>query len=410
MVQKVEQYADMAKPDAEKGLLKPPLGDLIVLLNPAAEAEKWVAHQRAFRRRMNAETDTALVQKAYAVRQPPIYMSLTAARSWPANGIRPSDVNAIKRLIDDEDSRREPAKRFNTAGKTDCALIRHFDGDYRPTYEYDTATYDIFPFFKLDFRPLAQTLEDHANPDPYNCDQEPIKPGEQRDTVERPGKISRFFWRSLAALLRNFPFMNTDVEQTRTIGHLDPMRAPFGQLFGREQYPATWYGTTHELLMNFQHKQLSPDGKLYVPAIARYTDASNVNTSECAVVDGWLSTARTTRAVTGPEGPVNWDSGWSSRREQGKIVPGEAGKPNLTPIRPRPDSPAEHIESQFRQTFFFSGFKAIAGANDPFWNVRAFDSALAHHNDYVSYPLICAIFQFAMDKVTDDAIPAASPK
>jgi hypothetical protein len=49
--------------------------------------------------------------------------------------------------------------------------------------------------------------------------------------------------------------------------------------------------------------------------------------------------------------------------------------------------------------------RSITGANDPFWNVRAFQSAMTNHDGYVSYPLICSIFQFVMDKITDDAVP-----
>jgi hypothetical protein len=86
-------------------------------------------------------------------------------------------------------------------------------------------------------------------------------------------------------------------------------------------------------------------------------------------------------------------------------VPGEPGKPNLTGIRLRPDNPVENIEGQFRQTLYFAGMRSITGANDPFWNVRAFQSAMTNHDGYVSYPLICSIFQFVMDKITDDAVP-----
>ena len=90
---------------------------------------------------------------------------------------------------------------------------------------------------------------------------------------------------------------------------------------------------------------------------------------------------------------VNWDS--------------SSTLPTLTAIRPRPGSD-ENIDGQIRQMLFFSGMRAITGANDPFWNVRAFQTAMTNHSGYVSYPLMCSIFQFVMDKITDDK-PTAEP-
>jgi hypothetical protein len=88
--------------------------------------------------------------------------------------------------------------------------------------------------------------------------------------------------------------MNTDVTQTRTIGNLDPMRSPFGKLFNEEQNPATWYGTTHELLINFIARGKSGQ-EIYTQIQANYLDAAAPDKSECAVVDNWLTTARRTR-------------------------------------------------------------------------------------------------------------------
>jgi hypothetical protein len=105
------------------------------------------------------------------------------------------------------------------------------------------------------------------------------------------------------------------------------------------------------------------------------------------VADNWLTTARRTRGTQTGHGPVNWDSSSTA--------------PSLTPIKPRPASD-ENISGQIRQTLFFSGMRSITGANDPFWNVRAFQSAMTNHSGYVSYPLMCTIFQLVMDKVTDD--------
>jgi hypothetical protein len=163
----------------------------------------------------------------------------------------------------------------------------------------------------------------------------------------RPNVVARIFWRGLSAMLRLFPFTITDVVRTRTIGNLDPMRSPFGDLFGDENSPATWYGTTHELVINF-HKKAAAGEDIYAPILARYEDAASPDKSECAVVDGWLTTARD-RGKFGRsgEGRVNWDSGYSSQTKvSGKVVPGDPE--NLTKIRPRPDNPDQHVESQIR--------------------------------------------------------------
>jgi hypothetical protein len=391
----VEKSKDTSKADQQAPLVQPPFGDLIVLLNPAAEAEKWIALQREFSRRLNAEIDSKAVYDAYSVRQPPIYISLTAAHSWPANGIHLADVAWMEKEL----------KAISARKISPCNVIRHFfDHEYEPSYEYDSATYDLFPLFKFDFRPFAQTVEDWSDPNPYSCGDTLF-----RHAPVRPSPFKRALWQGLSAALRNSPFMDTNVEQTRTIGHVDPVRAPYGHLPGTEIDPATWFGTTHEFLINAQKKQRRPgeESQSTDPAdidTARYIDASSPEKSECAVVDSWLSTARTKYAHHQRDGGalVNWDSGWSTVTT-GKVLPGDPSQPNLTKIRPRPDDPENHIEGQFRQTLYFSGMRSITGANDPFWNIRAFESAMTNHDGYVSYPLICSMFQFVMDKVTDDA-------
>jgi len=385
----VEKSGDGLKAAQPRRVIKSPLGDLVVLLNPAAEAEKWFAIQRAFARRVNAPIDSLDVQNAYSLHQPPIYISLTAARAWPANGIRLSDVPNIEKLLP------KAVPKDNA-----CTVIRAFNGDYKPSYEYDSATYDLFPLFKFDFRPLAQTIEDWSNPNLFHCNDK----SRDRDAPETPGRTASWVFRWVAAFFRNLPFMNTDVEQTRTIGHVDPVRPPFGSLVGWENDPATWFGTTHELLINAQRKQKPPGESTEGGDTAFYLDAASPDKSECAVVDRWLTTARTEYSTEQRKGGarVNWDSGFSGPRG-GKVVPGISSQPNLTRIRYRPDDWSTHVESQIRQTLYFSGMRSITGANDPFWNMRAFESAMTNHNGYVSYPLICSLFQFVMDKVADDA-------
>jgi hypothetical protein len=416
MIEIVKDNDDFDKPADQKTLVRPPFGDLIVLLNPASEAENWIAIQRAFRERIKAEVTTEptkskvrtpAFQNAYSFRQPPIYMALTAAHYWPANNVQPSDVDAIEKKIHNDPGllKRRSEQHHDPSENNKCAAIRVLDGEYKPNYDYDSATYNLFPLYKLDLRPYAKTLEEIAHPDPYDCNEDSRRRGKVENIPSQPNFIAQVLVLGLSGIMRNFPFQNTDVLQTRTIGNLDPTRSPFGELFDAENDPATWYGTTHELSINaFKESTgtVAPSS-----AVAIYADAVSPEKSQCAVVDKWLSTARTERGIGKP--PVNWDSGYSKLDKDGKVGDGEPNTPNLTKIRPSGD-PNLHIESQFRQTLYFSGFRDISGANDPFWNVRAFQTAMTSHNGYVSYPLICTIFQFVMDKVTADETPPPSPR
>jgi len=396
MVDMVEHYPDFGAADNSKSLLTSPFGDLIVLLNPASEAENWTAIQRAFHRRISDDVKLKAVQSAYSTRQPPIYISMTASHYWPANDVQRTDIPVLDAAIWADPKKLAKKKSRDHDNNNICTSIRIFDAEYRPYYDYDTATYDLFPFYKWDFRPLAQTIAEKADPDPFDCNDAtfPTRP----KVSPRPNVFLRVFYRLLADTLRNFPFMNTDITQTRTIGNLDPVRSPYGDLYNEdnpETDPATWYGTTHELLINFEN--LTANNETAYQAIqARYADAASTDTSECAVVDGWLSAARSSRGVPGPAHlPVNWDSGYSNNST------------DLIQIRPRPNDPEFNIGGQIRQTLFFSGMRDIAGANDPFWNMRAFQSAMTSHDGYVSYPLMCVMFQFVMDKITTDPVLSA---
>ena len=377
-----------------KPLVKSPLGDLVVLLNPAAEAEKWTSIQRAFLNRVNAAVVSKDVQTAYRVDQPPVYLSLTAAHSWPANDIHNTDIASLERKYPNQNP---------------CSLIKtHIFSEYEPSYEYDSATYDLFPFFKFDFRPLAQTIEDQSDLNRFDC---AAKKGTHPYWAVKPNWAARKTLVGLASALRNLPFMNTNIEQTRTIGHVDPMRAPYGQLTEAND-SATLIGTTHEFLINAmgrKQKPPSPRGlRVTAPTdqtpdaeTASYEDAASPLNSQCDTVDGWLIAAR-------KRGNAKWDSGWSNLSRDGKFSPGS--EPNLTHIRFLPNDARLYVEGQFREDLFVSGMRPITGSNDPFWNVRAFESAMTNHDGYVSYPLICSIFQFVMDKITDEPAAAPAPK
>ena len=68
------------------------------------------------------------------------------------------------------------------------------------------------------------------------------------------------------------------------------------------------------------------------------------------------------------------------------------------------------MESRFRHGLAHSGMAPIVRGNDPFWNVRVFETGMQDHDGYTSYPLMCAVQQLVMDRIADpDAVPAAAP-
>jgi len=387
-----------------------PIGDLIVLLNPASEAWNWTSIQRAMRERVqftyttrDAQVSDLIEREAKQIdaghlffpkQQPPIYISLGSADTWPAGGIRRTDLKYLKKLISGEKQKRaekqiaderqggastapgEHAQQQPTQTQGTCEQMAERRRILLHRPRYDWATHDLFPAFRFDFRAAAETLENIARGSPDICD---VKDQDYED--EGSGWPSYF-----AAFLRNFPFMNTDVEQTRTIGHLIPIRSPLSSLAGGPIQPASIYGTTHELTFDLGAK----DARF---TLASYRKASDPHETECAIVDHWLWQARTRAGGVG----MYWDSA--------SVGP---DKPALTPVqRPREDGkPVD--ESQFRHGLSQSGMAAIVRANDPFWNVRVFETGMQDHGEYTSYPLICAIQQLVMDKVGEpDAAPGA---
>jgi hypothetical protein len=55
---------------------------------------------------------------------------------------------------------------------------------------------------------------------------------------------------------------------------------------------------------------------------------------------------------------------------------------------------------QFLHGFNLGGTAAIVRANDPFWNIRAFDNALSKHDGFRLSSFICAMHQLVMDEIT----------
>lgn len=351
-------------PEAKQ--VEAPFGNLIVLLNPASEAANWTAIQRAMRQRILFSSDAPdelpeVIEghNFFLDHQPPIYIAVTSASSWPIGGVRQSDL-------------------FDPATK------RGFDEKravFRERVDFDWATHDLFPAFKFDFIPVADTWERKAG---YYRQQAEIRHRceARASPTDCEGWLDYYFldrfFRILATTARNIPFMNTNSEETRTIGHLDPMRPPYGHLHQQREMGSTFYGVTHELEVN---QGAGHD--------TEYRNAVSPFRSECVVVDHWLWTAR---AREEPHGSL-WDSGYTP------TVGPPNQKPNLTPVRLRTAPALGHLESQFRHGFYFGGMSASVRANDPFWNVRAYDTAMAEHDGYVSYPLMCAIHQLVMDNV-----------
>jgi hypothetical protein len=56
---------------------------------------------------------------------------------------------------------------------------------------------------------------------------------------------------------------------------------------------------------------------------------------------------------------------------------------------------------RFQHGLPLTGIAPITLANDPFWNVRAFDNALSRHDGYRLSSFICALNQLVLDEITD---------
>ncbi len=372
--------------------LPPVLGDLVVLINPAAEAAKWTEIQREVWSQIASEPDSTTpdtevkaAHEFFPVDQPPVLASFTAALHFPMGGLRESDCIWINEASDChfEDEKEtwycklEPETREGLREKLRDRLQKSegmmlAGGDV----DYDFATYDIFPAFKLDFRPLAERLERLAakkagQPIPHHsC------PIDQQSTfnVGPWSKVASKLLSALAWCARTFPFQATDREQTRTIGHLDPPRPADGILLDARKSMAP-FGSTHELA-GLNSRTTEP--------VVKYAEIADATWVDCPSADYWLIRARLGKCPYGSQ----WDS--------------EAS--------PEPDSlggdiPAHGPKMQFVHGYIKGGTLPITQANDPFWNLRAFDNALARHDGYKLSSFICGISQLVIDDVT--RIPAA---
>ena len=255
--------------------LASPLGDLVVLFNPASEAENWTAIQRQVRERGEG-------REVFSARQKPVYLSLTSTCNWPE-------------------------------------AVRDKDHDLHRDIACDRATGTLFPLHKA---------------------------------------LSLQFGR----------------EQRTTIGQLDPERG---------EDPV---GTTHELDIN-PETPLTTAAETAAHDLDRstsYRNAVTVQTSECLIADAWLTRAKA-RAKAQQLGR-NWDAGYGRRNA-------------LAPIN---RTLRIGLDGQFRHGLYRGREEAVTTANDPFWNVRALDSAVIGHTGFVNYPTWCALNQLVLDDITGD--------
>lgn len=350
--------------------LPPVLGDLVVLINPAAEANKWTAIQREVWSRtafhVDANTSAADVLRDNAFFPPeqrPVIVSITAALAFPAGGLRAGDCAWIGLDFDD---------RFREAREKIRRRLHATDSMFDTGVDYDWATHDLFPTFKLDFRPAAAYLDRLA------ARIEGAQPKGQSCAAARPvpffAGLEALPVRGLAVLASTFPFQHTDREESHTIGNLDPPRPASGVL--ADALPsAAPFGTTHEML-----------GQPGAGAEPHHPYATLADTDlDCPLTNRWLIRARTQRQ----EQAGNF---WNSA-DLAPPIPGVPGQ----------GEPAERILHGLNLT----GIAPITRANDPFWNIRAFDNALSRHDGYRLSAFICAINQLALDDMTGVPAPMA---
>ncbi len=352
-------------------MLPPVLGDLVVLVNPAAEATKWTAVQREVWTRTafftDAGTPTDVVirdNEFFPDRQKPVVVSITAALAFPAGGLRAGDCAWIGLDLDD---------RFRAARARIRERLAATDTMFDSGVDYDWATHDLFPTFKFDFRPAAAYLDRLAA---HFEGRQPA--GQDCQTPRSPGLLTALETlplRALAVVLGTFPFQVTAAEESHTIGNLDPPRPAAGVL--ADALPsAAPFGTTHEL-QGHHASGIEPHHPY-----ATLADAA----IDCPLSNRWLSRAR---AAQKQQYGLFWDSDILAAEEPG--VAGQ-GLPS----------------AQFLQGLKLTGLAPITRANDPFWNMRAFDNALSRHDGYRLSSFICAVAQLVLDDTTGAPAPMSS--
>lgn len=352
--------------------LPPVLGDLVVLINPAAEATKWTAIQREVWNRIALRPDPR-TPPAEVIRdsgffppgQRPVMMSLTAALAFPAGGLRAGDCAWIGLDFDDG---------FQAARARIRQRLANTDTMFESGVDYDWATHDLFPTFKFDFRPAAGYLDRLA----ARFEGRRL-PGESCSSPRPVDSLARMMTlpiRTLSLLASTFPFQDSAREQSHTIGNLDPPR-PAAGLLADALPSAAPFGTTHELL------GLESAGAGTYHSYATLADAP----IDCPSTRGWLTRARARQ-----------------QHRQGRFWDSE----DLAPPSPGA-ADAGRPAARFLHGLHLTGIAPITLATDPFWNVRAFDNALSRHDGYRLTSFICAMNQLVMDDIVEDPPRAAEP-
>jgi hypothetical protein len=341
----------------------------MLLVNPASEAGKWTAIQKAlwyeipFRAIEEGVHTVDNGRKLFPPLQRPVLISVTSAFAWPPGGLRVEDCAAFHRPEGDfRDQETAPSNKLfekredlrNLHRAVLDAQRRHAAG-----VNYDEATYELFPLFKFDFRPFAdRLLRGAAEYSGEWCEEGATR---EQSASKRSGLFAEF--------IRDFPFQSTDLEDTRTIGHLDPPRYSQGDLTAR-WLSAKPFGTTHEIVAVSE----TPEFPIAYEMVAE-------TAPHCGSSRYWLSRARRERSM---DLGKYWDSE--------KLAP-----PLEWYAWKTGGSPAV----RFFHGPSLAGIEPIARPTDPFWNIRASDDVLSRHDGYMLPSFICTFDQLVMDEITE---------
>jgi hypothetical protein len=120
--------------------LPAPIGNLVVLINPASEAAKWTEIQRVVWR----QTEMSYADKGHSAdyaagnwyfrpEQRPVMISVTAARDWPPGGLRPIDCIKFQDRIAQAETTGADTKDLEKALREEWGRrTRSVDYDGRP--------------------------------------------------------------------------------------------------------------------------------------------------------------------------------------------------------------------------------------------------------------------------------------
>ncbi|MEM5522500.1 hypothetical protein [Sulfitobacter sp. AS59] len=285
--------------------MAPVLGDLTVLVNPAAEAWKWTAIQREMRLRAGIPDSVFAVNPANAPQQ-----------------------------------HRDAIRRWENM----------FAKDQRPTYIALTATGNWAGIMRWVRKDSATRYAFKAH---------------RAVAVESPAD-------------KLMPPGVTRAEKATAIGHLEPQYRATG---GLRAGPAV--GSSHEFINN----------RFDIPAKDAYALSGSSKGAQCgSSQSGWLSKAL---ARAGSEGR-GWDSSYHDGQHKPLLT-------NLSVGEVRSSKDSSDGEVQFRHALYLrfrKNSQSVAQASSPFWNIRAFDTAINEHAGFVRFTAVCGINILWLDNAT----------